>query len=249
MKSELCSVIMPAYNAEKYIGEAITSVLNQTYTNIELLVVDDCSVDGTREVLHEYVEADSRVKLICNERNIGCAESRNRAMMASRGKYIAFLDSDDVWEAEKLALQIKILERADCDVLYTSYRMVDEFGCVLRVIHPPLFTNLKMLLTDNVICLSSVLLRGEVARRHKMLKEYFHEDYCYWLCLLQEGRKFLGLSDVLVNYRVSNQGRSSDKYNAALYRWKIYREYLGMSVFASCRNFLSYVFYGIKKHL
>lgn len=248
MESELCSVIMPAYNSEKYIAKAIESVLSQTYENIELLIVDDCSTDRTKDIIHSYAKLDSRIRLISNEHNIGCAESRNRAIGDSKGDYIAFLDSDDIWELGKIALQIQTIRHMSCDAVYTSYQMIDSIDRQISIIKSPPKVLLGDMLKNNEICFSSVLMKSEVAKQYKMIPDYFHEDYCYWICLLREGVKFVGVSDVLVKYRVSNQGRSANKYNAAVYRWKIYREYLGMNYIESCMYFLMYMFYGILKH-
>ena len=107
MENKKVTVIMPAYNAERFIGEAISSVIAQTYENWELLVIDDCSTDGTFEIAKSFEEKDERIKVFKNEKNLGVARTRNRGIDASEGEYVAFIDSDDAWLSEKLFKQVK----------------------------------------------------------------------------------------------------------------------------------------------
>ena len=124
---ELVSIIMPSYNTAKFISETIDSVLMQTYTNWELIIVDDCSTDNTDEVVKSFL-SDDRIKYIKNEKNSGAAFSRNRALREANGKWIAFLDSDDLWHPEKLEKQIRFMEKNRCHFSYTNYIEIDEDG-------------------------------------------------------------------------------------------------------------------------
>ena len=128
MQKPLVSVIMPAYNAEKYISKAIASVQQQTIENWELIVIDDCSGDGTAEVVAGFAQADSRIRFLKNEQNSGVARTRNRGIEVCTGEYVAFLDSDDIWHPEKLECQIKCLQENNGDLSYTSYSIVDHMG-------------------------------------------------------------------------------------------------------------------------
>lgn len=122
----LISIIMPAYNAEKYIGAAIVSVLSQTYKNWELLILDDCSSDHTVEIAESFTTIDSRIQLLRNPKNIGVAKTRNYGLYISKSKWSALLDSDDVWHQDKLEKQLAIAQSSDADIIYCSYSMIDE---------------------------------------------------------------------------------------------------------------------------
>ena len=121
----LVSIIMPSYNTARFLDETIASVLNQTYTNWELIIVDDCSSDNTDEVVQKYL-SDERIKYLKNEKNSGAAVSRNRALLEAKGKWIAFLDSDDIWNEDKLEKQITFMEENGYHFSYTNYIEIDE---------------------------------------------------------------------------------------------------------------------------
>ena len=125
MERELVSIIMPSYNTGKYVIDSIRSVQSQTYTNWELIIVDDCSTDGTIEMIRDYVEKtnEKRIRLLSNEKNSGAAVSRNYALREARGRWIAFLDSDDLWLSEKLEKQISYMKENEYIFTYTDYRM------------------------------------------------------------------------------------------------------------------------------
>ena len=126
MKEELVSIIMPSYNTGKFIGETINSVIDQTYINWELIIVDDCSSDNTDEIIKNI--KDSRIVYLKNEKNMGAAVSRNRALREAKGKWIAFLDSDDLWKENKLEKQIKFMKDNNYYFSYTNYIEIDENG-------------------------------------------------------------------------------------------------------------------------
>lgn len=248
MSCGLCTVIMPAYNAASYIEESIQSVLKQTYHDIEFLIIDDCSSDNTREIIKKYGLTDRRIRFLANDTNLGCADTRNRAVALSKGKYIAFIDSDDIWDEYKLEAEIKELVKRQGQVLYSAYRLIDGDSRVIKDRPIPDVTTLDMLLRENYICFSTVLIKASLAKKYRMKKNYFHEDYCYLLDLLRDGIVLYGLNDYLVGYRVSDQNRSKNKLKAARYRWKIYREYLQLGLMDSWKYFISYSFKGIKKY-
>lgn len=248
MCNALCSVIMPAYNAEKYIREAIESVLAQTYENFELIIVNDCSNDSTADIISEYKRLDSRVRLFSQNQNYGCAAARNLAIEKSRGRYIAFIDSDDMWAENKLAVQINSLEAGAFALVYTSYEIVDSQGARLKKRRLPSRTTLDMLLKENYICFSGVLLHSKTAKKYKMNSVFFHEDYCFLLELLKDEHVFFGEEQILVKYRISGQNRSRNKLTASHYRWRIYREFMGLNLLNSVRYFLYYWLNGVRKY-
>jgi len=138
MHNDLVSIITPTYNCARFIEETIRSVQAQTYTHWELIISDDCSTDNTREVIAPYLATDSRIKYICNEQNSGAAVTRNNALRQARGRWIAFLDSDDLWLPEKLERQIDFMERNSYHFSYTAYSEIDESSNVVgRMVYGP----------------------------------------------------------------------------------------------------------------
>ena len=126
MNKELLSIITPMYNYEKYIGQTIESVLNQTYKNWEMLIVDDCSNDNSPNIVKEYVQIDNRIKYIRVNKNKGVSNARNTGLQQARGRFIAFLDSDDIWNNSKLEDQVQFMIKNDCTITFTSYELIDE---------------------------------------------------------------------------------------------------------------------------
>lgn len=245
----LVSVVMPSYNSQAFLLLAVESVRCQTMTDLELIIVDDCSTDRTMELLAAASQSDPRIKVIENETNIGAALSRNRAFEAARGDYIALLDSDDLWKPEKLARQLALAEETGADIVYCSYEMIDEAG---RKRWPdfivPESTDLEQMLLTSVISCSTALLKAEICKKHVFPQNVYHEDYAYWLSLLQAGYMACGVPDVLASYRVRADSRSFNKLRSAARRWSVYREYLGMPLGKSLKVFGQYAIGGLKKY-
>lgn len=250
-KAELCSIIMPAYNNEKYIAQAIESVLNQNYTNWELIIINDCSTDNTEQIIKSYQQKDTvnkRIKLINLMQNKGVANARNTGIQNAKGKYIAFLDADDIWQKEKLYKQIQKLKSTNANITYTAYLMIDETGQTIKERRIKETLQLKDLLKENSIIFSSVVCKKESIVKKQFKSEWYHEDYVFLLDLAKEGKCFKGINEILMQYRVHQKGRSFNKQTAAKYRWKIYREYLGMSLLQSLYYFVVYAWNGIRKY-
>ena len=245
----LVSVIMPAYNASKYIEQAIESVLGQTMEDLELVIIDDCSTDNTYEKAKRYEEKDNRVLVLRNQKNSGVARTRNVGFEKSRGEYIALLDSDDVWHPQKIEKQIEIVKEKKADIVYCSYALVGEDG---KSIHKdfivPEETDFSQMLKENVIGCSTVLLSCEIAKKYKFTTEFYHEDYVLWMELLKDGFCAFGTKEVLVDYRVLEKSRSANKFNSALKRWDIYRNCLKLPLGKSVGCFLHYFYAGVRKH-
>lgn len=243
------SVIMPAYNAEAYIEEAIRSVMSQTYDRWRLLVLDDGSTDSTVERVQQLARQDSRVTLIQNEENCGAARTRNRGMDLCDEGYVAFLDSDDVWHPEKLEKQISLAEETGADILYGSYAIINSDGEPCRQPYiVPAETDFDHLLRENVIGCSAVMLSPTAARRYRFPLGYYHEDYCLWLQMLRDGCRAAGCSQVLTMWRLMDGSRSFDKRNGARQRWHIYRCFLRLPLPKAVLSFMGYAFNGIKKY-
>ena len=243
------SVIMPAYNAQACIAKAIRSVQEQTVCDWELIVIDDCSKDGTAQVVEEFTREDPRVQLHRNEQNMGVARTRNRGLKLSRGEFVAFLDSDDAWRPEKLAMQLSCFQQTGADLVYTSYAIVDADGkqqCDDFLV--PETVSFEELLKENVIGCSTVMLPMKVMERTAFSEDFFHEDYVLWLQLLCSGRKAVGITNVLVDYYFHLDSKAGNKQKAAQKRWKIYRDYLRFSTLKSAWYFVQYALAGLRKY-
>ena len=244
----LVSVIMPAYNAEKYIAEAIESVISQTYANWELFVLDDCSTDRTAEIAEGFAETDSRIRLLKNPQNMGVANTRNRGFDLARGEWIALLDSDDVWRSDKLEKQLALAKESGAEVIYCSYSMVDENGEHLSDFIVPPKTTYDDMLKVSVLSCSTALMHRTVLSCHRFVTDYYHEDYVFWLELMRSGYSAAGCTEVLADYRIVKGSRSNDKLRAAKNRWLIYRKVEKMSFTKSANAFVSYALHGLGKY-
>lgn len=245
----LVSVVIPAYNCERYIEESVRSALRQTLEDLEIIIIDDSSTDDTYEILLRLAAGDNRVRILQNEKNLGVADTRNRAFDEARGQYIAFLDGDDIWLPNKLEMQLALMEEVNCDFCCTSYSFINENG---QAIGKPYLVSraisLEKLIGENMIGCSTVLCKAEILKQYRMRSEYAHEDYALWLELLRDGYLADGINEPLMKYRVLKGSRSKNKIRSAVNRWKIYSNLLNMGFLKSCKAFLHYVISGIMKH-
>ena len=245
----LVSVIMPAYNAEKYIEQAIRSVQKQTVRSWELIVVDDRSTDKTAEQIRRLAAEDMRIIPVYSETNHGAAECRNIALRQCRGEFVALLDADDVWHPQKLERELERARETDADLVYSSYAMIDEQGtrCFSDFIVEE-STDLQSMLNCNTIGCSTVLMKAKVLEKRPFVTDFYHEDYVMWLSLLQAGCKAVGVRDILVDYRVARGSRSFNKLKSAKNRWRVYRDYLKLPLIPSVKAMAGYAINGLKKY-
>ena len=250
----MISVIIPLYNAKDYVCEAVASVLAQQ-VELELIVLDDASTDGSVIVLRQWLEAHRRevgdisVSLIENKENMGVARTRNKGVLLAKGSYIAFLDADDRFAEGKLARQIKLLEETGADLCNTGRMLIRADGeNTGTVIHTPEIITLSELEKSNRINCSSVVLRRETALRYPMEHSEVHEDYLTWLRMLRTYPFAVGIDEPLLEYRLSENGKSRNKWKSAHMTYRTYR-LAGYSVWKSCRMFGSYMVNGLKKYV
>jgi len=240
------SVIMPAYNSEKTIEDSVYSVLDQTFGDFELIIINDCSSDNTFGKIYKIAEEDPRVRIYSNQKNLGVAETRNKGISLASGDLISFIDSDDIWDREKLEIQLDFLNKTDADFCCSSYEFIDINGEKIgKSYNVPSLLTYEQLLRENVIGCSTVLLKKEILPPAPFKSNYFHEDYVLWLKLLKKQIKAVGISRPLVKYRIG--GRSSNKLKASCYRWKIYRKEERLPFIKSLFYFSIYFFNGLKK--
>lgn len=241
------SVLMPAYNAERYIEAAIRSLEEQTVENWELIVVDDCSTDGTAQLLRRLAAEDPRIRPIFSAENRGAAASRNLALEQCRGSYVALLDADDLWRPRKLERQLALAEKTGADIVYCSYALIDEAGekngapFVVRET-----TDFEKMLVCNTLSCSTVFIKREAMRPFDT--RFYHEDYALWLELLRDGCRAVGTAEVLADYRILPGSRSNNKWKSARHRWEIYRDLLGLSPVKRSALMLRYTLSGLKKY-
>ena len=248
--NEMVSVIMPAFNSEKYIEEAIRSVLMQTYTDLELIIYDDASEDATLSIVNYLIEEDSRIRIIKGEINAGVANSRNKALAEAKGRYIAFLDSDDLWKSEKIKKQMNFMKSRGCGLCYSSYEFINADGSQRRngCARIKLAADYKSLLKNNFIGMLRVMLHRQKTGEIKFSSDK-HEDLILWLSLAKKNHSLIGLDESLAFYRISGNSLSGNKIKAAVWRWKVYRNSENMSVLTSIWYIYNYILNSIVKRI
>lgn len=244
------SVVMPAYNAEKTIGESIESVLNQTHQCFELIIVDDGSTDASLKIAFEYGRKNSKIRVIRNMGNLGVAESRNNAIQVANYNWIAFLDSDDMWEPTKLEKQLDIVSRyPSCSICYTGSAFMDANGNRLQYVLPiPEKITYEELLKQNLISCSSVLAKKQALLQYPMPSTVLiHEDFATWLQILRNEPFAIGITEPLLIYRLSATSKSGNKLIAAKMQWRTYK-HLAIPAPKAAWMFAFYAFRSLKKY-
>ena len=232
---KLVSIIVPVYNAGAYIEETIDMVKAQTYENWELILVDDCSEDESRKKIEGRQEQD---RLIAKKSNEGAAQARNTGIEAARGRYIAFLDADDVWAPEKLEKELAFMESRQAAFVFTAYEFGDEKARGTgRVVHVPPVLSYEKALSRTVIFTSTVLLDTQKTGRELIrMPEVKSEDTATWWKLLRSGFTACGLDEVLTVYRRPGKSLSSNKLEAVRRIWNLYRRQENLSLWKSGFN-------------
>lgn len=254
------SVVMPAYKAEHQISASINSVVAQSFTSWELIVVEDCSPDATAEVVKAWTERDPRIRLVRMSQNSGPSKARNKGIAQAKGRYIAFLDSDDLWLPEKLKMQIAAMEAQAAPFSCTSYR-VFKGDHPDRTVNVPKRITLKRMLRGSVIgCLTVVYDSQALGKQYfpnldalingsswqTRISHMLHEDYALWLDILNlrstsgDPMFCLGVEDVLAHYNDNALSFSSNKTKAALSQWIIYRRHIKLDLLRSVYYFVRY---------
>lgn len=248
----LVSVIMPTYNSSKHIRAAIDSVLSQTYTNWELCITDDCSNDGTTSILAQYSEMDSRIKYCVLSTNSGAAVARNKSLEMARGRYISYLDSDDVWDSTKIELQVAFMQANDAAFSCVSYRVIDESGTSLgKTVKMPDGLDYRGFLTNNLLQTVGIMVDAEITGRDCLVMPNLRrrQDAATWLQILKRGYTCHGIADVLCSYRRTPGSLSSNKLKAAWGVWSLYRDVEQLPLLFSCKCFIRYAFLAIWKRV
>ncbi|WP_018862237.1 glycosyltransferase family A protein [Thioalkalivibrio sp. ALJ3] len=220
---------MPVYNGERFVEASIRSVIAQTFADWELIVVDDASSDSSGLVIRKLAEEDSRIRVVQLEHNGGAAVARNKATELARGRYIAFLDGDDLWLPHKLDRQVAFMRETGATFSYGAYQRVDENGFPISPVGVPTRLHYSDLLkTCYVGCLTAMYDTSVLGKRYMPLIRR-RQDYALWLELLRDGETAMGLNEVLGLYRVRSDSISSNKASTAFYTWRMYRDVEGLS--------------------
>lgn len=250
MANNYISIVMPAYNAEKTIEDSIKSVINQSYSDFELIIIDDCSTDSTSRIIERIAKEDSRIAFYKNPKNSGVSNTRNRAISLAKGEWIAFLDSDDLWAKNKLEKQLTFIRNIPDAVLsYTSSRFIDADNKIYSFeMHAKYKIAFKELLKRNLISCSSVIVKADVIKNIKMPGDYMHEDYYTWLTLLKKYKFAYGLDLPLLTYRLSNNSKSSSRFKSAVMIFRTY-EAIGFNKIVSFGFTLFYSIHSFSKRI
>lgn len=229
----LVSVITPVYNCEQHIAKTIESVLSQTYLNWEMILVDDCTPDNSAKIIEQYQAKDTRIKYIKLDCNSGAAVARNTALEAANGRYIAYLDADDIWLPNKLERQLAFMTENDVVFSCCDYEKIENDGSSLnKIVHMPKTITYEQLLRNTIIQTVGVIVDTEFVDRALLIMPNVRrgQDSATWLQMLRNGVKFVGQNEVLAQYRRVPQSLSSNKFNALKRTWYLYRGIEKLSV-------------------
>ena len=244
--SVIVSIIMPAFNAAHTLPDSLSSVSQQDYPYWELLVVDDGSSDNTIELVRERACTDPRIKLLQQPFNQGVAAARNAGIAAAQGRFIAFLDSDDLWLPQKLSQQLKAMQENEALVSMTAYYRFQHISQWKGTTTPPHWVDYKNLLKGNVIGNLTGMYDCQALGKVYQ-KTVRHEDYVMWLEIVRRAGRAYGLQKVLAGYRVSANSLSGNKIKSLQWTWQIYRRHLKLSVVQSSYLMLHYIVRAILK--
>jgi teichuronic acid biosynthesis glycosyltransferase TuaG len=251
MNIKFVTIITPMYNSSKYISETIKSVQNQTYYDWEMIIVDDCSTDNSTSIVANIASIDDRIILIYQSDNLGAAQARNSALELAKGRFIAFLDSDDLWRPDKLKKQVSFMIRNQVAVSFTSYNLIDEMGNSKgHTYHSVEKINQQEYLKNTIIGLSTSMIDTKfVGNDFRFIDIRTRQDTSLWISILGRGFVAYGMSEVLASYRVHSNSISSNKYRAAKQVWNLYFNIHRLGFFKSVYCFLFYLYNAIKKRI
>ena len=247
---EKVTVLTPTWNSGKYIRETIQSVLDQTYTNWEMVIVDDCSTDNTVSIVRKIAKNEPRIKLICQKKNRGAAIARNVALQNATGRYIAYLDSDDIWKPEKLEKQILFMKNNNYGFSCTSYEVIDDSGESLnKRIYMLDKVDYLGFLTNNFLQTVGIMIDSYIIDKRYLIMPNIRrrQDAATWMQILKAGYICYGIHEILAQYRRTKNSLSSNKYRAVIGTWKLYRNIEKLSFFFSCYCFIRYALLAIWK--
>lgn len=245
---EVVSIIMPTYNSARFIKDSIESVLAQTYPNWELLIVDDCSTDNTEDIVASF--HDQRIHYQCNAHNMGAAQTRNNALKIAKGRYIAFLDSDDLWTPDKLEKQIAFMEQHHYAFTFADYRIINEDGSPQqKVLHMPASLTYHQYLRNTAIGCLTVVIDKKKTGYFEMPNIKSSHDMALWLLIMKRGFKAYSIPECLASYRIVSTSNTAKKWKAAQDVWRVYRNIEHLNIIYSAFCFCGYALHAVLKRL
>ena len=250
MTEPLVSIITPTYNCEDFISDTIESVVNQTYKNWELLLVDDCSTDRTLEITKQWVVKDRRIMSFTLNENSGSGPARNLAIQKAKGDIIAFLDGDDIWHLNKLSVHVKFMVENDACFSHTSYGYISSNGDII---------NKELRVSKQEVSYRDLLKRTEIScltamYNAKKIGKYYmpslrrKQDYALWLSILKDGHNSLPCDEVLAWYRQNPNSATSKKYTLVCKHYIFLLNHEKLSVYNSLRYTYHWIINGLKKY-
>jgi len=248
--SELVSIITPLYNSNNFVGNTIKSVQAQTYLNWELIIIDDASTDESAKIAESFSTQDKRIKLIKLDSNKGPAVARNKGIKECSGRYIAFLDSDDLWHEQKLNKQINYMKKNQYAFTYTGFEKINETGKVVGTVLPykKEVCYYDLLKTNHIGCLSAMIDLEILGQKIYMPNIKKRQDQGLWLDVLKQIDKAYCLNEILGQYRIRSGSISINKIDNIKYQWELYRDIEKLNLIKSFYYMTFYAFYGMRKY-
>ena len=248
--NNLVSIITPSYNSSKFIEECINSVITQSFIDWEMIIVDDYSTDNSRDLILKFAKEDNRINPIFLDENVGAAAARNIAIKQSKGKYIAFLDSDDIWKSEKLEKQLSFMNEKDIAFSFTAYQSMSEDGKeYFNIIKVPEKMTYASYLRNTIIGCLTVIIDKEKTGDFQMPNIRSSHDMALWLLIMKRGFLAFGLDKNLAYYRVVSSSNTANKIRAVKEVWDVYRKVEKLNIIYSVYNFIGYAYNAIKKRM
>lgn len=244
------SIITPVYNSAPFLEETIQSVLNQSFEDWEMILVDDCSTDNSRQIIQRIASQDPRLIFMENENNLGQIKTRNRAIERASGRYIAMLDSDDVWHPQKLEKQLAYFEDTGCAIQHAYYEQIDENSNPLKLlVKAPIRINYRMLLRSNYLGCLTVIYDTQKVGKTYMPEVGRRDDWACWLSILKQGHEAHCIPEVLAYYRLRKNSLSSNKLEMLYYNWRILTIHQGISKWEAIFYMGNHIFRNIVKSI
>ena len=248
--NNLVSIITPSYNSSRFVKECIDSVLAQRYRDWEMIIVDDCSTDGSVELIRDIIRQEPRIKLVALDENVGAAEARNVAISMAYGRFIAFLDSDDLWVPEKLERQLGFMKNNGYAFTFGSYIPISADGKnEYKSIHVPSSIDYEGYLKNTIIGCLTVVIDREQTGDFRMPDVRSSHDMALWLEILSRGFRAYGIDEVLGKYRLVSSSNTAKKMHAAADVWSVYREVRGLPLAKSFYCWCHYLYHAAMKRI
>ena len=249
--NDLVSIIVPVYNCEEYIAETLESIRNQTFTNWKAILIDDKSSDHSKSICKQYAEMDQRFIVKTLSQNSGAAIARNAGLKIAKGRYIAFLDADDLWYPDKLEKQLVYMKANNASMCYTGYETISKDGSVRNKVCVPKTISYKQFLKNTLTCSHTIMFDLSVINKELLVMPNLRrgQDAATWLQVLKTGIVGYGLDQPLAKYRKHNNSVSSNKFKAIRRTWYLFRKVEKLTLPYACYCFCGYAINAIIKRI